>query len=288
MSINGALIVNAGLKGEKFDLLYQTLINAASENGIALKQYDNVSARKILYCGDKPDFVLFWDKDIRLAEMLEASGLRLFNRARSIELCDNKALTYTALCNCGIKMPKTLPAPMVFYEYDMASSPFIDEAEALLGYPLVLKECFGSFGAQVYLISDRTQLLGTIASVGRSPFLLQEFIASSYGRDVRIEVVGGRMAAAMLRYSDSDFRANVTAGASMRAYNPTLAQLETALTAAKALNLDFCGVDIMFGENDAPVLCEVNSNAHINNISSCTGIDVADIIMKHIISELKD
>ncbi len=287
MILNAALVVNAGLNGEKFDLLNRTLISAAEKRGIRLKLYNNVEARALLYTGDKPDFVLFWDKDIRLAELLTSRGMRLFNSARSIELCDNKALTYTSLCSSGIKMPLTLVAPQVFYEYDWSSSPFIAEAEERIKYPMVLKECFGSFGAQVHLVHDRDELLKTIAAVGTSPFLLQEFISASYGRDVRIEVVGEKAVAAMLRCSETDFRANITAGGSMRPYTPSPAQAEMAIHAAKLLGLDFGGVDILFGE-DGPVLCEVNSNAHINNISSCTGVNVADIIMQHILCEVQN
>ena len=51
------------------------------------------------------------------------------------------------------------------------------------------------------------------------------------------------------------------------------------------LNLDFAGVDILFGENDEPVLCEVNSNAQFIGLKSCTGVDVAEYIIKYIIDK---
>ena len=55
-----------------------------------------------------------------------------------------------------------------------------------------------------------------------------------------------------------------------------------AIKACKYLGLDFAGVDILFGENNEPILCEINSNAHFINIYNCTGINVADEIMKYI------
>jgi glutathione synthase/RimK-type ligase-like ATP-grasp enzyme len=55
-----------------------------------------------------------------------------------------------------------------------------------------------------------------------------------------------------------------------------------AIRACKALGLDFGGVDLLFGENDTPLLCEVNSNAHIKNILTCTGINVAEHILAYI------
>ena len=53
------------------------------------------------------------------------------------------------------------------------------------------------------------------------------------------------------------------------------------------MNLDFAGVDILFGENDEPILCEVNSNAHFKNILDCTGVNVAQCILDYIIGDIK-
>jgi glutathione synthase/RimK-type ligase-like ATP-grasp enzyme len=50
--------------------------------------------------------------------------------------------------------------------------------------------------------------------------------------------------------------------------------------------LDFAGVDIMFGKQGEPVLCEVNSNAHFKNIYDCTGVNVADEIMEYILNKV--
>ena len=54
----------------------------------------------------------------------------------------------------------------------------------------------------------------------------------------------------------------------------------------RPLGLDFAGVDILFGEEEEPILCEVNSNAHFKNIYDCTGINVADAIISYILEQL--
>ena len=92
--------------------------------------------------------------------------------------------------------------------------------------------------------------------------------------------------ASMLRYNDNDFRANITNGGSMEKYNPTKEEVKMAIDTCKALNLDFGGVDILFGEN-GPILCEVNSNAHFKNIYDCTGENVADYIIEYINEAMK-
>ena len=94
------------------------------------------------------DFVLFWDKDVNLARRLEKSGLPVFNSAQSIALCDDKAKTYTELLGV-VPQPKTIAAPLSYFKSDYA--PFVEAAVKRLGSPLVFKNCFGSFGEQVFL-----------------------------------------------------------------------------------------------------------------------------------------
>ena len=89
----------------------------------------------------------------------------------------------------------------------------------------------------------------------------------------------------MERYSDTDFRANVTIGGKMRNYTPTSEEKKMAVKAVKKLGLSFGGVDIIYGE-DGPVICEVNSNAHFKNILDCTGVNAADEILKYIATKV--
>ncbi len=228
------------------------------------------------------DTVLFWDKDTRLAHAMEAVGARLFNTAAAIELCDDKLKTHAVLARAGLPMPRTLAAPMTYVENDAAGcAVFWDTAEKQLGFPMVVKECFGSLGGQVYLAGDRTALKERTLSMGAKPFLVQEFIAATAGDDKRLYVVGDRVAAAMHRHSDSDFRANIEHGGDGRAYTPTARECELALAACRALGLDHGGVDILDSE-DGPLLCEVNSNAHMAGITACTGVDVAAEIVRYV------
>ena len=47
---------------------------------------------------------------------------------------------------------------------------------------------------------------------GASTMYFQEFISNSRGRDIRVNIVGGEIVAAMYRHSETDFRANITNG----------------------------------------------------------------------------
>ena len=107
------------------------------------------------------------------------------------------------------------------------------------------------------------------------------------GRDIRLQVVGDKVIAAMLRENKDDFRANLTNGGSATDYTDKVsaAWKQMALDACRVLNLDFAGVDILFGPDGEPVLCEVNSNAHFKNLFDCTGVNAAEAIIKHIVED---
>ena len=107
----GWLIVNGYLESEKFDEIYNWLIEAAEKRDCKLRKLPNDQVDSVLKISSgstnwkqKPDFVLFWDKDVKLAKTLEAEGFKVFNSAEAIETCDDKALTFIKLKNTDIKM----------------------------------------------------------------------------------------------------------------------------------------------------------------------------------------
>ncbi|MCR5106985.1 MAG: RimK family alpha-L-glutamate ligase [Lachnospiraceae bacterium] len=300
MTKRGLLITNSFLISDKFNELYVYLTQAAKKLGIFLDHISNSDLLSI-YSGSEAsyekkmitrktaiplkeyDFVLFWDKDIRLARSLEKMGLRVYNSSDAIEICDDKSLTCERLSG-KIKMPLTIMAPMTYSNTGYTDYKFLDLVETELKYPLIIKECFGSFGYQVYLAGSREDAVKIISSI-KYPFLFQEYIDNSKGRDIRLQVVGDRVIASMLRTNPDDFRANITNGGSMSEYNPSAEECEMALRACKLLGMDFAGVDILFGR-DTPILCEINSNAHFKNIYSCTGVNVAESILEYIIKDI--
>ena len=297
--LNGWLTVNRFLRTNKFSELDAWFFRAARLHGVGLELYTNdeltvsiTDSEPVIYINGEPveelpDFVLFYDKDVRLAEQLERCGLRLFNSSRAIELCDDKSLMHARLAGL-MPMPRTFAAPFTYENIGYNATEFVDTMFRLLGSPVVIKEVFGSFGQQVYLCSTPGEARELLQRIGGKKVIFQQFTASSFGRDLRLNVVGGRVIAAMLRYNEhGDFRANITNGGSMQAHTPTPEEEALAVRTAELLGLDFCGVDLLFGEDGEPLLCEVNSNAHFKSIYQCTGVDAADLIVSHIASEVK-
>ena len=284
----GWLVVNSFMKKDKFVDLYNLLMASASERGVQLELVTTTD----LLCEvgaplprPKPDFAIFWDKDTVLAQKIESQGIPTFNSSTAIALCDNKICTAIALTEHHVPHPRTIVAPKTFEGVGYNDDKFLKIAGDVLGFPLIVKEAYGSFGQQVYLANDFDELTQIVAKIGHKDFLMQEFVSTSAGRDVRVNVVGDKVICGMLRQNDRDFRSNITNGGTACTMDLTAEQKEVALQAVRALGLDFAGVDVMFGE-DGPIVCEVNSNPHFRSTLDCTGVDMSKYIMDYVVAKL--
>lgn len=282
----GYIIINGFLREEKFFSLYSALKQSADKAGLQLELKTNIELMCDIASGKTvanetlPPFAIFWDKDVRLAKTLEAAGMKLFNSAGAIELCDDKSLTHIALMN-RVPQPKTVLIPLTFPRVGYTDCAFLEKIADYLGFPFVIKQCFGSFGAGVYLARNMDEAKAALMKTAGGAAIAQQYIASSFARDIRAYVVGDKVAAAMLRHNESgDFRANVAQGGKADAYMLSEAQAALAVKTAQLLGCTFAGVDLLFGENGEMTVCEVNSNAHFAGISAATGVNIADKIIE--------
>lgn len=289
MNTKGWIIYNGNLLGDKFLDYAEMLQQAAKQNNSDARIIKNNELLSLLSTTqlellpkiELPDYVVFTDKDIYLAKQLEYLGVPVFNQADAIAISDDKIATYQALARLKLPIPKTIIAPKIFIEGTFDEK-IINQAVDELKFPMVIKEAFGSFGEQVYLVESKEELDNKLQQIGNKPFVFQEFISTSYGVDIRLQVVGDEVIAGMKRKSKNDFRANITAGGSMEPYDPSPEEKSLAVAATKAIGADFAGVDLLFGAS-APLICEVNSNAHIRNLLECTNINAADFIMEYVL-----
>ena len=281
------LVINTFMDNQKFLNLYNLLSDAFKKHDVSLeiKRAQDISLDVNKPIENKPDFVIFWDKDIYLAERLEQNGIRLFNSSRSINLCDNKIFMYQELAKNNISIPRTFIAPKTFEGLNYSKRDFLNDVIKLINWPIVIKEAYGSFGEQVYLANNFNEANAIIDRIGYKDFLIQEFIASSKGRDIRINVVGDKAIVSMLRENKNDFRSNISSGGNGVSFDPEQSYKDIAVKATKALGLDFAGVDVMFGEN-GPIICELNSNPQFASTLKATGINLADYIVEYILRQV--
>jgi len=282
------VIYNGSLTSDKFKDQAVLIQEAAERAGVQaeLKKNYEVMMDLTVNIDLLPSFVVFLDKDILLAKFLKNNGIPVFNDPNVIEVCDNKANQYLELSKHGIPMPETIIAPKVYPSFIIADSGYYEKVLAKLGLPMIIKEGHGSFGMRVYLIETEEAFYAKTDELRGVDYVFQQFIESSRGRDIRVNIVGGEIVAAMYRHSETDFRANITNGGVAEVIELTDAQQELAIRAADAVGAEFAGVDLLFGEDEEPLVCEVNAAAHIRNIYNVTGINVADAMIAYILREI--
>ena len=116
--MTGWLVVNAFYKTSKLNDIYGFFTRSFAQHGVQIRIVGGdelvcPAGTPLSKAFTLPDFVIFWDKDIVLAERITDCGIPVFNSPRAIQLCDNKILTATALAGI-LPTPDTIIAPKTF------------------------------------------------------------------------------------------------------------------------------------------------------------------------------
>ena len=281
--MNGIIICNQEIGHNQYKI--ERFKEEFSKKGISLEVFLNdgtladITNSEIQINLPKCDFIIYLDKDIYLARLLEKAGYRLFNKADFIKLCDDKVLTFIACANMGIRMPKTFAGPLMYRDLDESNYAFLDKVSRELGFPMVVKKVYGSLGEGVYLVNSYEELKDLYSKIFRNPILFQEYIPSSRGKSLRIMVVDQKVIGGFIRFNHVDFRSNFGETADGRTLENPQKYYAFAQDIADKLKIEYAGIDLLLGDNDEPVLCEINSNAFFEEFEKVTGINVAEKVV---------
>lgn len=200
---------------------------------------------------------------------LERLGVPSFNSAYNIDVVKDKLYTQQILAEKNMPVPKTM---LVKFPVD------IDLIQRRIGFPLIVKTISGSQGRGVFLSENKKSLADLMHMIEitnpKASIILQEFIQDSYGRDLRVLTIGGRALACMERIApEDDFKANFSAGGSVRRF-PMTPEIEwLAVEASRELGLEIAGVDLLF-DGDHFKICEVNSSPGFEGLEQATGMNI--------------
>ena len=290
-NMNGIIIINQEIGHNKYKI--KRFKEEFDKLGVNLDVFTNDGTLAIIKDNSihinipENDFVIYLDKDIYLAKELEKNGYRLFNRPDFIKLCDDKMLTSIACSNLGIKMPKTIACPL-FYSKELKEEnlTFLDNVISELGLPLIFKRVYGSLGEGVHLVHNKDELINLYKEYCRQPLQFQEYIASSYGQSMRVLIIDEEVVGGFIRFNTDDFRSNFGTTASGKKAENCDEYFQFADKIAKKLHIEYAGIDLLFGKNNEPVLCEINSNAFFEEFEKVTGINVAKKFAEMVISKV--
>jgi len=213
------------------------------------------------------------DVQFEIYRALEGTGALVVNRIDALLAAQDKLRTSWLLRRAGVPTPAAAVAQ---------TAKAAETALEALGTSVV-KPIAGSLGEGVERVEPDRRGRKEIASrlEHSGAVYLQRYVAHP-GRDVRLFVVGDRVAGAMERLAaPGEWRTNVGRGARVRPLHPDPAMSSIARQASHALGLDWAGVDVVAGK-DGPTVLEVNGNPSWWGILEATGEDMAEPIAEHV------
>lgn len=237
---------------------YQQLHRAAKDKSITLIDSWNIEKSSGF------DFTInrnYWEKSIELQ-----SG-RQFNRLLDGYFWHDKIRQRHLSLPC--KRPRTIVGSYTYVECCNQ-----------LGTPFVAKQSVAFGGNGVFLIHSQEDFDRALHCN-----IFEECIWTSYGKDIRIWCLGGNILGVIKRENNSDFRANVHQGGTCSVYDLDNSIQEIAKAIYKQTQLDFMGIDLLFGKNEY-YFCELNVNPGFKGFDMAHNISVADNMMDYMKSIL--
>jgi [lysine-biosynthesis-protein LysW]---L-2-aminoadipate ligase len=192
-------------------------------------------------------------------------GVTVLNPAGALLGAHDKLATALRLGAHGLPHPRTVHVG--------------GDVDSGLGFPVVVKPRFGSWGRDVHLCPSRDALKRRLRSLTRREWflhqgaLVQELVPPQ-GYDLRLVVSAGRVVGAIERVpAAGEWRTNISLGGRRRPVDPPAAARLLALEAAKALGADLVGVDLLPDEAGGWTILELNGAVEFNHAYTLNGAD---------------
>ena len=245
-----------------------------TSNGARLLAADAVLAR-IIPDGSLEQIVFRVDA----LHWIEERGVPVINSPRAIERSVDKFYTTALLQEAGLPTPETVVCERA--------------ADALAAMramnDVVVKPLFGSLGHGMVRVSDPDiglRVAKTLEQL-RAVFYVQRAVDTG-GRDIRAFVVGGRVIGAIERVAPAgEWRSNVSRGGRARPLVMPAEWERLAVRAAATVGADYAGVDLLPSRAGEVFVGEVNAIPGWRGLAGATGIDVAAVIVEHLVERVQ-
>jgi [lysine-biosynthesis-protein LysW]---L-2-aminoadipate ligase len=188
---------------------------------------------------------------------LHGAGVRVLNGPEPLVAAHDKLATARSLEAAGVPHPRT--AHVTDPDCPIPFSP-----------PVVVKPRFGSWGKDVVLCEDLAALRRCLADdANRVWFLTHGAIVQELvpplGHDLRIVVAGSSVVGAVRRVARAgEWRTNVALGARRERVSPPPEARALAVAAARAIDADLVGVDLLPTPDGGHVVLELNGAVEFN------------------------
>jgi [lysine-biosynthesis-protein LysW]--L-2-aminoadipate ligase len=222
-------------------------------------------------------------KSLHLSSYVEGAGLTSISSFKTLQIAGNKLFTTVELVKNNVKTPLTV----LSFSYPSAL-----ESLNKIGYPAVLKPVVGSWGRLISLIGDKYSAEAILEDRQYMYPLYQVYYIQEYvdkpGRDIRATVIGDEVVSAIYRISPPDqWKTNIALGGRSEKAKVTDELSEVVLKAAKAVEGEFVGIDVMESPKEGYVVNEVNPTPEFRGSMDATGINIPEKILKYLVSRIR-
>lgn len=218
------------------------------------------------------------DSSLKLVPHLHHMGVPLVNKLDAIRLAKDQFLTLQALSAFDIPIPDT--------GLVNSCEGFRSVLHRLGGYPVVLKQVSGRVGQGIFLVKNDQKarlILHNSLETGKG-MLVQKFIPPEDRFDIRVFVIGGKVAGAMkLKPKPGDFRSNFHLTHKSWPVDLLPEWEEMALKAVDALGLEIAGVDLIVDGKGVARIIEMNYSPGFSGLEAATGLDIAGQIIDYVV-----
>ncbi|MHB8970630.1 MAG: ATP-grasp domain-containing protein [Pirellulaceae bacterium] len=204
---------------------------------------------------------------------VEQQGMLVLNPPRALEIAIDKYLTLALLADAGLLVP-----PTVTCQTEEAAMAAFEE----LGGDVVVKPLFGSEGRGITRISDPAlaqRAFKLLAQLGAAIYL-QAYVPH-FGYDVRVLVIGDQLLA-MRRSNPTDWRTNVSRGATTEPIEIDESLRHMARTAVQAIGAPLAGVDLLPARDGHVYILEVNAVPGWKALARTVQRDVARLMLDYV------
>ncbi|MEM0080028.1 MAG: lysine biosynthesis protein LysX [Nitrososphaerota archaeon] len=214
--------------------------------------------------------------------VFEEHGVLVVNNYNVIRDCEDKLYTTLKLVKNNIPVPRTA--------ISFTRESCLEVAEKI-GFPLVIKPIYGSWGRMISRALDKDSMLEILEfrEYMQSPYLkihyLQEYIDKP-NRDIRAFYFWGEVPAAIYRISSS-WKTNTALGASVQEARLNEELVELIVKAGEVMGGGLLGIDILESRDGKYYVSEVNAIPEFRNTVRVTGKDLASMMIEKTVQHFR-
>ncbi|GIO27688.1 ATP-grasp domain-containing protein [Ornithinibacillus bavariensis] len=213
---------------------------------------------------DLPRFAIVRTVEPMMNRILEELGVPVFNSSTLSEICNDKARTYFEVAKLGIPMVDTV---FINRENILETPP--------MSYPFVIKEVTGRGGKNVFLIKNFEEWVAYTQQLTASDYVIQS-TEVQLGKDLRVFVVGSEIVGAVMRMSQSDFRANYKLGGTATWYPLNSDEKKLILKIISQFDFGMVGIDFLIGHQGELLFNEIEDVVGSRTLSAVSDVNILE------------